>query len=468
MRTNVYMHNYRGFSDAWIPLRKVNFLVGENSTGKSSFLDLVNVFYEFQFWMLIPAFRVSNGAQKHFLDLVSAASSDKESFTIGAVDIGDRTGDAVDGLLVTYVNRDGRPVPSRVSVLDGDKLRTLVGGLSSDSKNEKIESRVVEHRWEDGITASIFLSRCAERHHDQTDFTEFTLAEDRRRMPFFMKFGDFFQEGENIGNSVSVPSIFAKNFVELAPIRSKPRRTYDAPQTEFSPEGDHIPYTLKKNLSHSNAKHKAEFKEFLKQVGESSGLFDNVTVNEFGTGQLAPFEVKVNFGDVALGLPSVGYGVSQALPVLVEAFVRPHEFAFAIQQPEVHLHPRAQAAFGDVVANLAKDEDKIFFVETHSDFTIDRFRINLRNRFEAIANSPQDTAVNLPADGGTADSLGEKLSLSSSNEDMDDGFAQIVFFERVQNGNHAVAIPILKDGRVSDDQPESYRDFFLHESLSLL
>lgn len=464
MKTNVYVHNYRGFSDAWIPLRKVNFLVGENSTGKSSFLDLINVFYEFQFWMLVPGFRVPNGPQKHFLDLVSASSSDKRSFTIGAIDVNDER--AAEGRFVTYVNRDGRPAPRRVSVLNEGKLRTIINGLGLDSKEEKIESRVTDHRWKDGVSVSEFLSSCAEQHHEESGFTEFDLPDERRRMPFFMKFGDFLHEGASGDTQVSVPDMFAKNFVELAPIRSKPRRTYDAPQTEFSPEGDHIPYTLKKNLSHSNPKQKADFNEFLKSVGESSGLFDNVTVNEFGTGQMAPFEVQVNFGDLALGLSSVGYGVSQALPVLVEAFVRPHDYAFSIQQPEVHLHPRAQASFGDVVANLAKDENKTFFVETHSDFTIDRFRINLRNRFEAARNS-------LGLKSSDSESETEKLVcegdlVEGAIERKDDEFSQIIFFERVGQGNFAVTIPILEDGSVSDEQPESYREFFLHESLSLL
>lgn len=38
-----YMNNVRGFTRALIPLRRCNFLVGENSTGKSSFLSLLNL-----------------------------------------------------------------------------------------------------------------------------------------------------------------------------------------------------------------------------------------------------------------------------------------------------------------------------------------------------------------------------------------------------------------------------------------
>ncbi|MGC1490307.1 MAG: AAA family ATPase, partial [Candidatus Acidiferrum sp.] len=36
----IFMDNYRGFSETLIPLRRATFLVGENSTGKSSFLSV--------------------------------------------------------------------------------------------------------------------------------------------------------------------------------------------------------------------------------------------------------------------------------------------------------------------------------------------------------------------------------------------------------------------------------------------
>jgi predicted ATPase len=131
-------------------------------------------------------------------------------------------------------------------------------------------------------------------------------------------------------------------------------------------------------------------------------------------------------------MDNVGYGVSQALPIFVEMLSRSRGSTFAIQQPEVHLHPRAQAAVGDLIAELAVHEQKRFFVETHSDFTIDRFRINLKR------NRPSE---------------------------LD---AQILFFERIDGGNRVTSIPIDNDGTISADQPDAYRAFFLNEQLELL
>src|SRR4051812_3768119 len=44
MKFHLFIDNFRGFSDAHIPLTEVNFLVGENSTGKTSVLGLLNLF----------------------------------------------------------------------------------------------------------------------------------------------------------------------------------------------------------------------------------------------------------------------------------------------------------------------------------------------------------------------------------------------------------------------------------------
>jgi predicted ATPase len=229
--------------------------------------------------------------------------------------------------------------------------------------------------------------------------------------------------------SVKVPyPLGSGQMVNVAPIRTRTRRTYDAPHTEFSREGDHTPYVIRKRLA--SASQAEVFKNFLERAGKDSGLFESIKVKSYGRGPLAPFELQVVLGKTALALDNVGYGVSQVLPILVEMFTRPKGTLLTIQQPEVHLHPKAQATLGDLVAQLAREEDKRFLIETHSDFAIDRFRLNVRG-------------------GGPIPS-------------------QLLFFERTANGNVATPIKIGDAGELPEDQPSSYREFFFNESLALL
>lgn len=430
MQTYIYADNYRGFSDSIIPIHQVNFLVGENSTGKSSFLDLIEMFSQAPFWVIEPTFGIYETDQKNFLDLVSASSENKEEFTIGIIGISQNPKNPTCGMLITYVNEEWRPEIKRISIIYKNQIRTINGKLWTHNSEEIFSSKIANFRWPKKNTQHAEkIHKFVDSHKSNLNFENLETDPDRARAPLFMRFSDFLFSGKGMPSHNRPPPFpFTRNFYTIAPIRTTPRRTYDAPQTQFSPEGDHIPYVIKKTLATKESAE--EFKNFLEEVGSSSRLFQSISINQFGDDPLAPFEMKVVLGSAALGLKNVGYGVSQALPVLVEMFVRPHRTAFTVQQPEVHLHPRAQATFGDVMANLARLEDKVFFVETHSDFTIDRFRLNIRQN----------------------------------------GFSksQILFFERTDSGNFATPIPILENGDLSPEQPSSYRDFFLNESLSLL
>ena len=430
MKTYIYIDNYRGFTEALIPLQQVNFLVGENSTGKTSFLELIETLSGISFWLFEPRYGTPDGTQRHFLDLVSASAKSKKTFSIGAIDIDSSEPTKTFGMIVTYMNLEGRPVPTRVSIIKGSTVKSLDGKLWRNNKNDTFKSRIKVCKKADACAdEESNLHALAALHKSTVGFSELHGSEERPAGPLFMRFADVLFDGTGIDDrEYKAPHKLTSNLVELAPIRTKPRRTYDAPQTVFSPEGDHTPYVIRKRL---NNKSQAEaFQRFVENAGLSSGLFKSIALKQYGNGPLAPFEMKVVLGKTALGLENVGYGVSQALPLLVEMFVRPRKTAFTVQQPEVHLHPKAQATFGDQIAELARSDEKKFLVETHSDFTIDRFRLNLRNH------------GSIPS--------------------------QLLFFERTDTGNKVTPISISDKGDLDPNQPESYRQFFFNESLALL
>lgn len=227
---------------------------------------------------------------------------------------------------------------------------------------------------------------------------------------------------------------FENRFVWIAPIRSQPRRTYDEPNTPFSSEGDHIPYVIRRILGSGSEARK--FNEFMKPVGTSSGLFESINIRRFGNTNDAPFEVDAYLDGKAVNLHWMGYGVSQSLPILVELFDRKGEVTFAIQQPEVHLHPRAQAALGDLFFKVAVNDRKRLIVETHSDFLIDRFRLNYRQ----TSGKGRSTLPN----------------------------SHVLFFERQDRCNTVASLPINQEGNLPSDQPKGYREFFVKEEATLL
>jgi hypothetical protein len=66
-----------------------------------------------------------------------------------------------------------------------------------------------------------------------------------------------------------------------------------------------------------------------------------------------------------VSIADVGFGVSQALPVVVAVHAaRPGQLVY-IEQPEIHLHPRAQLAMAEILADAAKRGVRVV-AETHS------------------------------------------------------------------------------------------------------
>jgi predicted ATPase len=66
-----------------------------------------------------------------------------------------------------------------------------------------------------------------------------------------------------------------------------------------------------------------------------------------------------------VGPKDIGIGVAQVFPIVVGSLDSKSKF-LAIEQPELHLHPAAQARLGDLFVTQAKSE-RLFLIETHSE-----------------------------------------------------------------------------------------------------
>lgn len=79
MITKLYIDNYKGFDKALIPIADVNFLVGENSTGKSTVMDLL---YLIDHNPMPFVFRFNQESRLgNFLDMVNRYSDNKSYFS---------------------------------------------------------------------------------------------------------------------------------------------------------------------------------------------------------------------------------------------------------------------------------------------------------------------------------------------------------------------------------------------------
>jgi predicted ATPase len=144
-----------------------------------------------------------------------------------------------------------------------------------------------------------------------------------------------------------------------------------------------------------------------------------------------PIQVMVVHHGHAANLVDVGYGVSQVLPIVVESLLTNSASTLLMQQPEVHLHPQAQAALGSLLVDVCAQKKKQLIIETHSDFIIDRV--------------VQEVAWGK----------------------IDPSEVSILYFEKENGATITHPISLDELGNILD-APSSYRQSFLDEELNYL
>lgn len=117
-----------------------------------------------------------------------------------------------------------------------------------------------------------------------------------------------------------------------------------------------------------------KFAEFVEAM-KSLGLLYEVEPKRLGAGQFK-IGVKVHENDEVANLWDVGFGISQTMPVIIADVELGKESTLYVSQPEVHLHPRAQANLGDYLIKQTKN-GKRYVIETHSEYLMNRLRLSV-------------------------------------------------------------------------------------------
>jgi predicted ATPase len=86
------------------------------------------------------------------------------------------------------------------------------------------------------------------------------------------------------------------------------------------------------------------------------------------------FEVIIESDGRRANIMDVGFGVSQVLPMLVLAYFVPRGTTILAEQPEIHLHPRAQVGLAELMTEVARERNVQFLVETHSEYMFRRLQ----------------------------------------------------------------------------------------------
>ena len=433
-------------------LRPITLLVGENSTGKTTLLGCYGVLCRVFSTLDIDRsldFNNEPFAMGSFRDIVRSRRGPGgriDEFKIGlTIDPAPATGIPPYTLLATFREAGSEPVISSVRFeFEPDSF------LELERRPQGTVLRIPEHRVETDVPfgEAVFI----------IDYlATFDVNETGRpdRFPAWKPAADYLRgllSGRNPATRPRTPRprMFERlwrprlpDLVPVAPLRSKPKRTYDPVRETASPEGEHVPMLMMR-LTRAEGSRWKLLQENLRGFGRESRLFSDIKVKGHGKQMSDPFQlqVKVRSGPHA-NIMDVGYGVTQSLPILVDVMTaadsnsdvrsgrRTAGRLFLMQQPEVHLHPRGQAQLANLFVEAYKRNGSRFLIETHSDYIVDRVRISVRKRLL----KPEDVSV--------------------------------LYFEPNGNAVKIHNMTLDEDGNLQG-APAGYRDFFLKETDRLL
>ena len=91
-----------------------------------------------------------------------------------------------------------------------------------------------------------------------------------------------------------------------------------------------------------------------------------------------------------LNIPEVGFGISQILPILIQCHSAESTSLTMIEQPEIHLHPKMQAALANLFADVIAKKDKKLIIESHSEYMLRRLRRLMAEKKQLM---PEEVAI---------------------------------------------------------------------------
>ncbi len=163
-----------------------------------------------------------------------------------------------------------------------------------------------------------------------------------------------------------------RNVIHVPGLRGNPRRTYPVTAVE-----NRFPGLFQDYVASIIASWQKNDEALLASLGEN--LFKLGLTWKVQAKQKSDSDVELVVGRLYNGkktdisdlvsIADVGFGVSQSLPVVVALLAAfPGQLVY-IEQPEIHLHPRAQVALAELIADAVERGVQVV-IETHSELLL--------------------------------------------------------------------------------------------------
>lgn len=300
------------------------------------------------------------------------------------------------------------PSHKKTSIIARDRFLTLSAEVSIDQKQKAPVARGLSYKF----GGHVF--ELSPRNGDQSQFELKTKSGDGSTGKFgFVRtkgrpwqlpgpiktyaFPDqartYFQNAGFLADLEAAYEAELDNLFYLGPLREFPKRDYlwaRSRPTDVGQRGEKVIDAILAATEAEevrNLKRKARQRPFQEMIAywlREMGLIESFSVAEIAEGSNRwQARVKTRSGASEVLLTDVGFGVSQVLPVVTLLQYVPEGSTVILEQPEIHLHPLAQAGLADVIIQAATHRRVQVILESHSEHLL--LRLQRRIAEEAVS-----------------------------------------------------------------------------------
>jgi len=335
-----------------LPIRPLTLIAGANSSGKSSVFQPLLLLKQTLEATFDPGPLLLNGPNTKF-------TSSNQLFS-------NIPGEEKDEKFCIKVNvNSGSYIESSFRFSEGEGVKIDRTKFKAPAGDEYIEGDIKESSTEKdivGILTDELIERSKNLVEDYDGDGKWVPNRDRCFMEFLLKVGN----EPLMGFSPFAIKEMIQDIIHVPGLRDNPNRQY-----KKTAAGHRFPGTFETYVA-------SVIDEWIDNGGEnmpklSSCLSHMGLTEEVKTRRINETQIQIRVDQQPtiseknrfINIADVGMGVSQVLPVLVSLLVAREGQLVYVEQPEIHLHPRAQTRLADVLVEAANRGVRVV-VETHS------------------------------------------------------------------------------------------------------
>lgn len=395
MIERMYAQNFRAFEEMDIELSKINLFFGPNNSGKSSILSLLNVLSQTLMSSDHTVPLLLNGVKEDlgtYRDVIHNNDTDN-NLTIGIQS-------------KPFLRRRALPPFERK---ERDKIYQTSGYIELEYEYKPLRHEIILSSIRTDFPEINFNMRIEKpktgiyyylkyiKYKDEVLHPDKRMSIIEHFLPAYWRiFYEYYEMDKYMRYLVRN---FYSNFVSemkriefIGPFRNPPSRTYlisgESPDS-VGAQGKRAIDIMVMDYLRRRGKLKKNIVENVSEWFKSCEISEALDIRKLTDRH---FEVVLSHykDQPRQNLADVGYGCSQVLPILVAGYNLDNGGILMVQEPEIHLHPKAQAELGTFFYELSKRGIQTL-IETHSEHLMLRLQAYVADKNTEL--NPEDIRV---------------------------------------------------------------------------